>query len=389
VLEGSIRRSGNRIRITAQLVQTGDMTHLWTDSYDRDVSDTIAIQSEVAMKIASALALALQRPHSAQTAGASFAAYELTLRGRSFREQATEESARRAIEYFQRAIALDSSYAPAYAGLADAYWLLGAPGWEVERPTVLLEKSKAAAERALAADMQSAEAHAVLAMVKLAYEWNAPAAEREIREAIRLNPNSAQAHQYYSTLLTTQGRFDEAIGQSQRAYELDPLSPPASTTLGVRYYYAGRCDAAIPQFMKTLDASPGFGVAHWGLAQCYRMQGDWPRTLDELQRAVELSGNSAYMRAHLAYGLAVAGDRKGAEGIYRELESDAVGRYASPYHFALIAAGLGDDTRVVGQLQRAFDDRSGWLMFLPVQPEFARVRQTPEIQRLLARVKPM
>src|SRR5262245_59227857 len=302
VLEGSIRRAANRVRITAQLVQTRDMTHLWAESYDRDVSDVLTIQSEVAMKIAHSLTLALNRPETQSPRGTtSSTAYDLYLRGRAFRDQATEESARKAIEYFQRSIAADPQYARAYAGIADTYWLLGAPGWEVDQPMGLLQRAQSSAERALAIDPQLAEAHAVLAMIRLSYRWDPAASEREIREAIRLNPSSSLAHQYYSTTLTTMGRFDQAIAEARRALELDPLSAPASTTLGIRYWYAGRLAEAMIQFTKTLDANPEFAIAHWGLAQTHLANGNDARAIDELQRAVELSGNSAYMRAHLAF----------------------------------------------------------------------------------------
>jgi len=390
VLEGSVRRAGNRIRITAQLVQANDMTHLWSESYDRDVSDVLAIQSEVAMRIARSLTLALAQPggQAGQRATASFPAYELALRGRMFREQATEESARKAIEYFQRAIALDSSYAAAYAGLADAYWLLGSPGWEVEEPATLLPQAKANAERALAIDPQSAEAHAVLAMIKLNYDWDRPGSEREIQEALRLNPSFSQAHEYYSATLTTAGRFDEAVAEARRAMEVDPLSAGAATTLATRLWYARRLDEACAQFTRTLDTSPEFGLARWGAAQCYRRRGDAQRSLDELLRAVQLSGNSAYMRAHFAYGLAMAGERARAAAIQRELEAEGAERYASPYHFALIETGLGNRASAVQWLEKALEDRSGWMMFLPVDPVFEPMREMPEFRNLLGRVSP-
>jgi TolB-like protein/DNA-binding winged helix-turn-helix (wHTH) protein/Flp pilus assembly protein TadD len=389
VLEGSIRRAGSRMRITAQLVQTTDMTNLWAESYDRDVSDVLAIQREVAMKIAHSLTLALRRPPADRRSAASFPAYELCLRGKFFREQATEEGARKAIEYFQRAIALDPSFAPAHSGLADSYRLLGAPGWEVEQPSDLLRKAKAGAERALQLDPESSEAHAVLSMVKLDYEWDRVGSEREVLEAIRLNPSSVQAHQYYSSTLTTMGRMEEATAEAHRAMELDPLSAIAGATLGIRYWYDGRLDEAIAEFNKTLEANPEFGVAHWGLAQCYRQKGDTRRELDELRRAVTLSGNSAYMRAHLAYGLATSGDRERALAIQHDLEVEGRDRYASPYHLALIAAGLGDWDAMMRALERVYADRSGWMVFLPVEPEFAAVRQLPAFQQLLARVKPL
>jgi TolB-like protein/DNA-binding winged helix-turn-helix (wHTH) protein/Flp pilus assembly protein TadD len=388
LLDGSVRRSGNRVRIAAQLVETAGMTNLWTESYERDVTDVLAIQSEVARQIARSLTLALTpsaKPSKAANSS-SFAAYELYMRGRFFREQATEDGARKAIEYYERAIAIDPNYAAAYAGIADAYRLLGAPGWEVDSPSTLLPRAKTAAERALALDPASPEAHAVVAMIKFNYDWDLAGAEREIKEALRLNPSFAQAHQYDSGVLMTMKRPDEAIAAAQRAMELDPLAATASTSLGVRYYYANRCAEAIAAFTKTLETTPGFAVAHWGLGQCYRMQKRFPEQIEQLRSAVQLSGNSAYMRAHLAYGYAVAGDRDQANALRRELTEEGKSRYLAPYHMALIAAGLGETDDVVRWLEKAFADRSGWLMFLPVEPEFGAMRQAPGFQRLLARI---
>jgi len=392
LLEGSVRRSGDRLRITAQLVEAKTQTQLWAESYDRKAADVIGIQTEVAMAIAKSLTPALTRRGAVTPAlkpsPSSLHVYELTLRGRFFRDQATEASTRKAIDHFERAIASDAAYAPAYAGLGDAYRLLGAPGWEVDKPEGLLKKARDAGERALTLDPASSDAHAVISMVRFNYDWNLAAAEREVKEAIRLNPSSSKAHQYYSGLLTAANRMDEAIAEAHRAMELDPLSATAGTTLGVRLLYAGRMSEAADMFRQTLEVNPSFAVAHWGLAQCYRTLGRTEDELDELTKAVTLSDNSSYMRAHLGYGYAVSGDRVHAMAIARELETERAKRYVAPYHLALIAAGL-NETEVAAQwLERAFQDRSGWLMFLPVQPEFQKVRQAPEVQRLLAAVRP-
>ena len=390
LLEGSVRRSGERVRVTAQLVDTTSMTKLWSESYDRGVGDVLAVQADVSRRIATSLALALTpgREEGGAPAPSSFAADELYKRGRYFREQASEEGARKAIEYYERALAADPKYAAAYAGIADAYRLLSAPGWEVDKPLTLLSKAKAAAERALALDPRSPQAHAALAMIRFNFDWDLAGAEQEIREALRLNPSFAQGHQYYSGILTTQGRQDEAIDAARRAVELDPLAPTATTSLGVRYYYANRPDEAIQQFQKTLDVAPNFAVAHWGLAQCYRLQGRFDDQIRELLAAVQLSGNSSYMRAHLAYGYAVKGDRARAEALQKEIAAEAGRRYVAPYHLALIAAGLGQTAEALRWLQRAYDDRSGWLLFLPVEPEFDELRQVPEFLHLIARIQP-
>jgi TolB-like protein/DNA-binding winged helix-turn-helix (wHTH) protein/tetratricopeptide (TPR) repeat protein len=389
VLEGSVRRADDRLRITAQLIETKTQTHLWAQSYDRHASDVIGIQTDVAMAIAKSLGPTLsgRGAITGHAPPSSFAAYEQTLRGRFFREQATEASTRKAIEHFEHAISADPTYAPAYAGLGDSYRLLGAPGWEVEEPAGLLKKAKAAAERALALDPMSADAHAVMAMVHFTYEWDLAASEAEVKEAIRLNASSSRAHQYYSAILTTLHRFDDAIAEAHRAMELDPLSATAGTTLGVRLWYAGKLAEAEQEFQKTLEVNPSFAVAHWGLAQCYLAKGRTDDGLDELTKAVTFSDNSAYMRAHLAYAYARTGDRMRAEAIAKELESEGPARYVAPYHLALIAAGLGDTARAARWLDRAFRDRSGWMTFLPVEPEFEKVRQAPDVQRLLSEVR--
>jgi len=224
-------------------------------------------------------------------------------------------------------------------------------------------------------------------MVRFTYDWDLAASEREILEAIRLNPSSSKAHQYYSGILTAAGRMDEATAEARRGMELDPLSATAGTTLGVRLYYAGKIDEAEAEFRKTLEVNPSFAVAQWGLAQCFRTRGRMDDQLDALRKAVALSGNSAYMRAHLGYGYAIAGDRPRAEGIARELEAEAPARYVAPYHLALIAAGLGDTALAARWLERAHHDRSGWMVFLRVEPEFAKMKEAPEIQRLLASVR--
>jgi TolB-like protein/DNA-binding winged helix-turn-helix (wHTH) protein/tetratricopeptide (TPR) repeat protein len=390
LLSGSVRRGDSRLRITAQLVDTRTMANLWAESYDRDVGDVLAVQQEVAREIAASLAVALAprtggdlEPHTP-----SLAAYELYMKGRAFREQATEEGARLAIDHYERAIALEPNYAAAHAAVADAYRLLGAPGWEVDRPAMLLARAQAAAERALALDSHSPQARAVLAMIKFNFEWDLAGAEREIREALRLNPSFAQAHQYHSGILMCLGRMDDAIAAARRAVELDPLAPTATTSLGVRHYYAGHVEDARKQFLQTLASTPGFAVAHWGLAQLNRVERRFDEQIEQLRIAVQLSGNSAYMRAHLAYGYAVAGDRARAESLMHELEAEGSRGYVAPYHLALIAVGLGDYATTMRWLERAYDDRSGWLVFLPVEPEFDGMRSRPEFQQLLSRITP-
>lgn len=389
VLDGSVRRANRRLRITAQLVSVSDQASLWSDAYERAEADALTLQSEVAGRIAQALAVKiLPSGGQAPRQPSSFAAYEYVLRGRFFREQATEASARRAIEYYRRAIEIEPNYALAHAGLSDAYRLLGAPGWEVELPSRLLGIAKQEAAEAQRLGPELPESYAASAMVRLTYDWDLRGAEADLQRALALNPSFAQAHQYYSGVLTTMRRPDEAIREARRAFELDPLSRTASTTLGVRLYYAGRYDEAAAQFRRTLEVSPNFGVAHWGLAQTLRMQGRLEESVASMRAAVRFSDDSAYMRAWLGHGLGLAGHRDEALAVLRGLEEESRTRYVSPFHFALIHAGLRDDGATIEWLEKTFADGSGWMPYLPVENEFAHLRSDPRFQRLLARIHP-
>jgi TolB-like protein/DNA-binding winged helix-turn-helix (wHTH) protein len=387
VLEGSVRRSSRRVRIVAQLVQVSDQTQVWSQTYERDEADLLALQSEVATRIAHALSGGVLTTVPATPPPLVSDAYELALRGRYFRQQASAESVRRAIGYFERAIALAPDYAAAHAGLSDCYRLLAAPGWEVERPAVLMAKAREAALRTqqLAPDLP--EGFVVRAMVRFNAEWDVRGAERDLLRAIALNPSLSQAHQYYSSLLTTMNRADEAIASARLARDLDPLSPTANTTLGVRLYYAGRYEDAIAQFRRTLEVTPAFAVAHWGIGESLRELGRLPDAIAALERAVALSGSSTYMPAWLGHALAVANERTRALEIDRELAARSAREYVSPFHRALIQLGLGDQERTLDWLEKAYADGSAWMIYLPAEPEFRPLHANARFQRLLARVR--
>jgi TolB-like protein/DNA-binding winged helix-turn-helix (wHTH) protein/Flp pilus assembly protein TadD len=388
VVEGSVRRAGDRVRITAQLIQVADQTHLWAERYDRDVVDVLEIQSEVAMKVVRALAMEILDERSSRAVPVRvFPALEEYMRGRFYREQGTESSVRRAMTHFERAIELDPGYAAAHAALADCHRLLAAPGWEVERPGDLLPRARAAAERALQIDPRLAEAHVVLAMLRFDHEWDIPAAERGLREALALDPNSARAHLSYSGVLTATGRFNEAIGEAREALKLDPMAPPAEATLGIRLYYARRYDEAVAQLRRTIERTPGFPAAHWGLAETYWQQGRRDAALAEWRRAVDASGGSSYMRSRLASGLAAAGETTSARQILTEIESAASARYVAPFHLALVHAALGDSDRALDELERAQRDKSGWMVWLELERGFNSLRDTPRFRALQSPIR--
>lgn len=389
LLEGSVRRDATRVRITAQLVDVKSQTQLWAETYERDVRDVLMLQRDVAGRIAQSLAGGVLSPVLARATrrSPSFAAYERALKGRAYRQQATEASVRQCVVMFEEAVGLDAEYAGAYAGLADCYRLLGGPGWEVGPPSELLEQARVAAERALELDPELPEAYAARGMVRFSFDWDLAAADRDLSRAIALNPSYARAHQYRSAVLTTMGRFDEAVASARRARELDPLSATESTTLGVRLYYAGKYEEAIQQLERTLTAHPDFPVAHWGLGQTYSQMGRHADAVRELEVAAQRADQSPYMRAWLAHALAVAGRRDDAEVIRRDLTAQAGERFVAPYLFAVMASGFGEKAATLDWLDKVRASKSGWIPFLPVQPELAWLRDDPRFRQLTADVR--
>lgn len=389
LLEGSVRRDERRVRITAQLVDVQSQTQLWAETYERDVRDVLMLQRDVAVRIAQSLAGGVLSPVLARATrrSPSFAAYERVMRGRALRQVATEASIREAVSLFEEAIRFDGEYAAAYAGLADCYRLLGAPGWEVGPPAELLEQARAAADKAIDLDPELPEGYAARAMVRFSFQWDLPAADRDLTRAISLNPSYARAHQYRSAVLTAMSRFDEAIESARRSNALDPLSVIDATTLGIRLYYAGRYPDAVVQLQQTLADHPGFAIAHWGLGQTYAQMGRLEEAVASLRTAAEHAGDSPYMRAWLAATLARAGERDEAGQIRAAITTMAEARYVPPFVFALMAAGFGEKDAALEWLERVRDARSGWVPFLPVEPEFASVRDDPRFQALQRDVK--
>jgi TolB-like protein/DNA-binding winged helix-turn-helix (wHTH) protein/tetratricopeptide (TPR) repeat protein len=393
VLEGSVRRDNSRARISARLVDVTSQTQLWSETYERDLKDVLMLQRDVATRIARSLAGGVLSPFVARNAAAApatsppFAAYELMLRARMLRQQATEEGAWQCVATLEEALRIDDLYAPAHAALADCYRLLGAPGWEAGPPAELLLRARREADRALELDASLPEGHAVRGMVRFSYDWDLPAARRDLEHAIALNPSYARAHQYLSSVLTTMGRFDEAVKSARYARELDPLSITENTTVGVRLYYARQFEAATEAFERTLRINPDFAVAHWGLGETRRELQRYDDAIASLRRAVALSGNSAYMRAWLAHALASAGRRDEALAIRGDLERIASGRYVSPFLFALMASGFHDRTETLAWLQKVHDARSGWTPFLSVEPQFAWLLKDPDFLRVMADVR--
>jgi len=388
VLEGSIRRLGDRLRVTVRLVSVSDVSLLWADHFDENFTDIFKVEDSISTKVAAALALKLsgeeqRRLIKRDTDNAE--AYQLYLKGRFFWNKRTGEGFRLGIAQFKQAVERDPSYALAYAGLADSY--TGLTFYNFAAPNETMPKAKEAATNALAIDSTLAEAHASLAHVTANYDWEWADAEREFRLSIELKPDYATAHQWYAIhYLTPTGQFEEAIQEMKRALDLEPTSLVMNTFLGATLYFAGRYDDAIAQCRKTIEMDTNFAVAHWHLGLAYVQKGMFDDSIAELQKAITLSGNSPLMIAALGHAYAKAGKRNEANRILDELQKLSAVRYVSSYELAAIYVALGEREQAFQRLETAYKERSFHLINLKVRPEFEPLRPDPRFHDLVRRI---
>jgi TolB-like protein/DNA-binding winged helix-turn-helix (wHTH) protein len=365
LVQGSVRRASDRVRITVQLIQVRDQTDLWAESYDRKLKDVLALQDSVARTIANQIHITLAPGQQTRLASR------------------TADGLQKALIYFQQAINQDPGYGAAYSGLADCNSGLAWHGFK--SPTEALPKANAAALKAIEIDPQSAEAHASLGLV-LNHTWDWAGAEAEFKHALQLDPNYANAHHWYGDNLSVTGRHDEALLEAKRALELDPLNLMIGTWVGLRYYLARKYDLAIEQGRNTVELDPHFAAAHLLLGESYVQMGLHEQGLAELQTAASLSGNSALYLAQVAVAHASAGRKTEALRIIAELQMIAVARYVSPYGLAQIYAALNDKEQTFKWLQVAYDDRAVWMSYLAVDPVFDGFRSDQRFQDLLIHV---
>ncbi len=390
VIEGSVRRSGQRVRITAQLVHAATDTHLWAESYERDLRDVLALQDEVARAIASEIRVKLTPQEQARLMSArpvNPEAHELYLKGRYYWNKRTPETLKKSFEYFQQAIEKDPSYALAYAGLADAYLMLGAGEYAVLPPKEAFPKGESAAMKALELDSTLAEAHSTLGYSKDVFDWDWQGAEREFKQAIEFNPNYANAHHWYAGHLTQMGRHAEAIAEARKAESLDPLSLIISADVAMEALApAGMYDQAMQQCRKTLEMDPNFAVAHACLSRSYEHKGMHKEAIAEIQNAVNLSGGSLVWVAALGRAYALAGRRDEAIKILNELKARSKREFVPPAGFVGIYAALGDKDQAFAWLEKAYQERSDIIPALKL-PVFDPLRSDPRFQDLLRRVR--
>jgi eukaryotic-like serine/threonine-protein kinase len=387
VVEGSVLRSGNRLRISAQLIEARTDRHLWANSYERDLRDVLALQEEVARAIAREIQTEVTPQEQTRLTNArpvSPEVYENYLKGRYYWNKRTEQGVRKGLDYFQQAVDEDPAYARGYVGLADSYFILGYYSWLP--PKEAFPKAKAAALKGLELDDSLAEGHTALAVVARDFDWDWVVAEKEFKRAFELNPSYASAHQWCANLFNALGRREEALVQMKKAQELDPLSLIINADLGRTFYFARRYDESVEQFRKTLDMDPNFALAHLWLGQADEQEKMFEKAIVEFQKGVSLSGGSTYALARLGHAYAVAGKSNEAQGILKRLNDLSKQKYVSPYDMAVIYVGLGVKGQAFTWLERAYGDRSVWLDFLNVEPQLDPLRSDPHFQDLVRRV---
>jgi serine/threonine-protein kinase len=387
VVTGRVEKRGEQLVVNVELIDARDDTHLWGENYTQRLSDLPRLQEEISRAVTARLRPALSGEDERRLVkqySTSAEAYELYLQGRYSWNKRTAEGLRDGINFFARAADRDPKYAPAYAGLADCYWLLNV--YNVGPSLESSARASEAARRALALDDTLAEAHASLASVLYRYDWNWEEAERHYRRAIELKPDYAPAHQWYSAMLVALGRFDEAHSEVQRAHELEPFSLTISADLGRHLYYARRYEEALAAHRRTLETDRNFARAHaetgYVLAQTKRA----PEAVEEFRRALALDPENVASLSGLGYAYGAAGRKEEALKVAEQLKEQAGRRYVSPYHLAVVYAGTGDRALALEHLEKAAAEHYNWLAFINVEPQFDSLRADPRFAALVKRV---
>ncbi len=386
LIEGSVRKSNNKVRIAVQLVDTESQEQLWSERYDRDLQDIFSVQSEIAQRVAQSLEVKLKAGESVmiekkQTQNPE--AYTLYLRGRYHWSGRSEEGVNRAMKYFEEAIGRDPMYALAYVGLADCYSILGFYGYR--RPAVVYPRARELAEKALQLDDSLAEAHASLGETLMQYylDWNS--AGLELQRAVDLNPSYATARMWKATHHAALGKMNESLTEIRKAKELDPLSMIVLTDVGKDLYLARQYDAAIEQYKDSLRVDSNFAIAHKGLAEVYVQKSMYDEALKEIEIAISLSKRSVFILDDLGYIYASSGKKEEAMKVLDDLSKLASEEYVPAYGRAVIYSSLGDKDEAIEWLERAYEERS-FVVYLKVDPIFDSLRNDDRFNALLRKV---
>jgi TolB-like protein len=385
IVAGTVMRSGERIRITVQLIDGECDETRWAESYERDICDTLELQKEMARVIANEIRLKLTPQDRKQLQSfyrATGEAHEAYLRGRFYWNKRTASGLNRAIQLFEEAIGRDPNYPLPYAGLADCYVLLGYSGPMPPREAYSL--AKAASEKALELDETLSEAHAALAYSRMIFDWQWAAAETGFRRAIELNPGCSMAHHWYADFLTAVGRHEEAHDETALARGVDPLSLIINFNVGWTLYHAGRSDEAIKEHRKVLEMEQGFAAAHWGLGLCYESESKFREAILEHEKAASLSEGSPMMLSGLGHCYGICGKRRKAQDVLADLMNLAHKRYVPSYDIAVVLGALGEEKKAIEFLEKAFTERSASLVFIRTDPRIAAWRPTSRVAALIS-----
>lgn len=387
LLEGSIREAGGRLRVTEQLVRARDATHLWAQSYDRDLGDLLRMQTEVANAVAIAISIHLtdaERTKLAKANSVNPAAYQAYLQGRFYWNARTREGLLKSIDYFHQALQLDPEDASAYAGLADAYNLLVYYGYATG--TESSHRATDAARKALELDESLPEAHTALAYANFFSWWKWPEAEQEFRRAIELDSNYVPAHHWYAIYLSAMGRREESLQQMERAKELDPLSPAVRAGGAFVDYFSRRYDDAVAECNTALAANPQFAAALYVRGLAHEAQGQFDKAIADFQSALDRSGvRTDTYEAALAHAYAMAGKRHQGEEIEARLEERSKREYVGPTTESLVWLGLGEKQKAIEELKRAAETNDNGMIWLRVDPRWDGVRSDPWVRSWLTR----
>jgi len=385
LLEGSVRKAGNRLRITAQLINVSDGSHSWSESYNRVMEDVFAIQDEISLAIVDNLKVKLlwkEKYAIVKRHTEDLESYNLYLKGKYYSELMTEEGFLMAVKYFEHSLEKDPNLALAYMGLASIYWF--STYWGSEPPTEAYPKAKKLILKALEIDNSLSEAHSILGSIHMNYEWDWNAAEKEYKQALQLNPNHALTHMYYSFLMTVNERNDEAIVKAKRALELDPISNYIHTLMGSAYLYARQFDQGIKEIQTVLDVNANYFLAHFYQGFNYRAKSMLKEAMNEYKKAVHLSGGHPMVTAALIVTTYEMGYKKEAEKLFRELKERSKKEYIAPICFYLYYKTCGDQDQAFEWAKRCCDIHDSFLPWLRVHPiDRLRIPDEPKYNALL------
>jgi TolB-like protein/class 3 adenylate cyclase/Flp pilus assembly protein TadD len=387
VLEGTLQKVADRIRVTARLINVADGSSMWSGTFDEKFTDVFSVQDAIAQKVAAALALRLsgeEQKRLTKRYTENTEAYQLYLKGRFYWNKWSEEGFRKSIDYFKQAVEKDPNYALAYSGLADAYSLLCE--WGSSPSNEIFPQARGYAEKALKLDDTLSEAHLSIGIVKLLYEWDFAGAEKELRRAKELDPKDAQVYHFYGHYLELFGRFDEAAAETKRGVEFDPTNLVINSEVGLAYYWGRKFEPAAAQHRKTLEMDSNFAYASFCLALDYTQMGKYQEALAELNRTRPISQDWSWIVAGIGYVDGLLGKRAEAQKIIDELTARSAREYIDPVLIAFIYIPLGDKEQAFAWMEKGYQERSGQILWLKVEPLFDPLRSDPRFKDLVHRI---